>query len=94
MKSRVARRIVLLAFVSSALIAAGGQSYRDELNLGVAAYKNSHYQQAIEHFRKATEIDPSQMTAHMYLATAYVSEYIPGVDSADNLLVAKQGIEQ
>ena len=30
----------------------------------------------------------------MYLATAYVSLYIPGVETKDNLLVANQAIEQ
>jgi len=73
---------------------AHGQSYHEELNLGAAAYKNSHYEEAIQHFRKATELDPSQMVAHMYLATAYASEYIPGVDSPDNMQVAEQAIEQ
>jgi tetratricopeptide (TPR) repeat protein len=70
------------------------QSYGDELSLGVAAYKNAHYEEAIQHFGKATELDPSKTVAHLYLATALVSQYIPGVDSEDNLLLAEQAIKQ
>ena len=88
------RRILFSVFLCSSLIAARAQLYRAELDLGVAAYKENRYEEAIAHFRKATEIDPSQMAAHMYLATALVSQYIPGVDTPDNLLIAKQAIEQ
>ncbi len=31
---------------------------RDQLNKGVDAYKSAHYDEAIEHFQKATELDP------------------------------------
>jgi len=94
MKTSVVCRILFSLFLCSSLITACAQSYRDELDLGVAAYKNSHYEDAIQHFRKATELDPSQMTAHIYLATALVSQYIPGVETQDNLLLAQQAIEQ
>lgn len=76
------------------LISAHAQSYSSELNLGVQAYKNSRYEEAIVHFRKATELDPSQANAHLYLATACGSGYIPGVQTEDNLRYAKQAIEQ
>ena len=94
MKASVVCRFLFSAFLCSSLIGACAQSYRDELNLGVAAYKNSHYEEATQHFRKAAELDPSQMAAHMYLATALVSQYIPGVETQDNLLLAQQAIEE
>lgn len=77
-----------------ALIPAQSQSADDELRLGIEAYKNSHYDAAIEHFRKATELNPNHTRAHMYLATALVTQYIPGVEDADNLKIAEQAIEQ
>jgi tetratricopeptide (TPR) repeat protein len=86
----IATVLLLLVFVT----AVEAQSYGDELNLGAAAYKSSHYDEAIEHFRKATELDPSKTVAHLYLATALVSQYIPGVDTKDNLHTAQQAIEQ
>ncbi len=67
---------------------------RDQLNKGVAAYKNNHYEQAIDHFQQAVQLDPSLINARMYLATAFVSQYIPGVDSPDNLRTAQQAIDE
>lgn len=82
------------AFLFVALMSAQSQSADQELKLGIEAYKNSHYEAAMEHFRKATELDPGDTKAHMYLATAYVSQYIPEVESPDNLRSAEQAIDQ
>ena len=67
---------------------------RDQLNKGVEAYKSTHYEQAIDHFQQALQLDPGLLNARMYLATAFVSQYIPGVDSPDNIRNADQAIEQ
>jgi tetratricopeptide (TPR) repeat protein len=82
------------AFVIFFLAPALAQTYSSELQLGVEAYKNSRYDEAIEHFRKATELDPSQLNGHMYLATACVSQYIPGVETPENITLAKGAIEE
>src|SRR5437588_13058898 len=86
--------LAVLAFFFSPLIPLHAQAYDSELNLGIQAYRNSHYEQAIDHFRKATEIDASQPVAHMYLATSYTSQYIPGVESPDNVHMGEQAIAQ
>jgi tetratricopeptide (TPR) repeat protein len=67
---------------------------RDQLNKGVKAYKDSHYEQAIDHFQQAVQLDPNLINARMYLATAFVSQYIPGVDAPDNLRTAQQAIDE
>ena len=67
---------------------------RDALNKGVAAYKNARYEQAIEKFKEAVALDPSLKNAKLYLATAYAQQYIPGVDSPDNLQYANNAIDQ
>jgi tetratricopeptide (TPR) repeat protein len=67
---------------------------RDQLNKGVASYKNARYEQAIEHFKTAVSLDPSLQNAKIYLATAYLAQYIPGVDSPENLQNANAAIEQ
>lgn len=41
-----------------------------------------------------TDLDPGKTVAHLYLATALVSEYIPGVDTKNNLHTVQQAIEQ
>jgi tetratricopeptide (TPR) repeat protein len=67
---------------------------RDQLNKGVAAYKNNQFEQAIEHFKKSVELDPNLKFAKLYLATAYAQQYIPGVDSPENLQNATLAIQQ
>ncbi len=67
---------------------------RDDLNKGVAAYKNARYEQAIDRFKEAVALDPSLQNAKLYLATAYAQQYIPGVDSPENLQNANAAIEQ
>ena len=67
---------------------------RDDLNKGVAAYKNAKYEQAIDRFKEAVALDPSLQNAKLYLATAYAQQYIPGVDSPENLQNANAAIDQ
>ena len=67
---------------------------RDQLNKGVNAYKNGHYEQAIQYFSKAVEYDNKLGVARLYLATAYVGQYVPGVDTPENNRSAEQAIEQ
>ncbi len=52
---------------------------RDQLNKGVDAYKNAHYEEAIGHFQKATELDPNLPMAKTYLATALSQNIVPGL---------------
>jgi len=90
-------RLLTLAAVALALlssVACDKLKARDQLNKGVKAYKDNHYEQAIDHFQQAVQLDPHLINARMYLATAFVSQYIPGVDSPDNLRTAQQAIDE
>jgi tetratricopeptide (TPR) repeat protein len=90
-------RLLMLAAVVLAIFSSLGcdkLKARDQLNKGVKAYKDNHYEQAITHFQEAVRLDPSLINARMYLATAFVSQYIPGVDSPDNLRTAQQAIDE
>ncbi len=62
---------------------------RDQLNKGVQAFKNAQYSDAVENFKTAVELDPNFPTARLYLATAYMQQYIPGADSAENNRMAE-----
>ena len=90
-------RLLTLALVALALFASVGcdkLKARDQLNKGVKAYKDNHYEQAITHFQNAVNLDPALTNARMYLATAYVSQYVPGIDSPDNLQTAQNAIDE
>jgi tetratricopeptide (TPR) repeat protein len=57
---------------------------RDEMNKGVQAYRNNHYTDAVNHFKQAVELDPTNQNARLYLATSYMVGWIPGAESPDN----------
>jgi len=65
---------------------------RDQLNKGCDAYKSAHYEEAIEHFQKATELDPKLPMAKTYLATALAQNVVPGMTTPENLKTANQAI--
>lgn len=82
--------IVLLATAALALVSTGCEKLkaRDNLNKGVAAFKSAKYADAEAFFKKAVELDPTYVTSHLYLATAYVNQYIPGAESPENVRMA------
>jgi tetratricopeptide (TPR) repeat protein len=65
---------------------------RDHLNQGVNAFKNAKYSDAVEHFKEAIALDPSNPNAQLYLATAYMSQWIPGAESPENVDMANKAI--
>lgn len=63
---------------------------RDALNHGVQAYKGAHYSEAVDYFKTAVQLDPENSMPRLYLATAYMSQYIPGAVSPENVQLADQ----
>src|ERR1700746_3840266 len=61
----------------------------DHLNKGVQTFKSAQYPEAVEHFKTAVELDPNFPTARLYLATAYMQQYIPGAESPENNRMAQ-----
>jgi len=67
---------------------------RDKINRGIAAYKGAKYADAVELFKQAVALDASNVNGRLYLATAYMSQYIPGAESPENMQLAKQAKEE
>jgi tetratricopeptide (TPR) repeat protein len=67
---------------------------RDLLNRGVQAYKDGQFDAAIEDFKQAKDLDPHLVSARLYLATAYATQYIPGAPSDDNNRLGQQAIQE
>ena len=57
---------------------------RDQRNQGVHDFSSAKYSDAIEHFTKAVQYDPSDPVNRLYLATAYFAQWIPGAESPQN----------
>lgn len=66
---------------------------RDRLNKGVRAYRDQKYQAAVDYFKEAVALDPSLLNAKLYLATAYATQYVPGVESEENKKTGELAIE-
>ena len=91
--ARITALAVTLAGVVISMSGCAQLQARDQLNKGVDAYKSAHYEEAIGHFQRATQLDPSLPMAKTYLATALAQNVVPGLDTPDNLKTANQAIE-
>jgi tetratricopeptide (TPR) repeat protein len=67
---------------------------RDLLNKGVAAYSDGKFDQSIEDFKAAKDLDPTLTNARLYLATAYATQYIPGAPSDENIRMGQSAVKE
>jgi tetratricopeptide (TPR) repeat protein len=93
------KSVRVLALVATLAVLAGGVGCsklkaRDQLNKGVQSFKNAKYEEAIEHFKNAVSLDPSLLTARLYLGTAYMQQFIPGADTPENNRNAELAIDE
>lgn len=65
---------------------------RDELNKGIAAFKNNQYESAVNHFQRSVDLDPDYPAGKLYLATAYAYQVVPQMTDANNMKLANKAI--
>ncbi len=95
--NRIARLPVLAAATIMLVASATGckrLEARDQLNKGVEAYKEARYEEAIDHFQRAVNLDPTYPMTRTYLATAYAQEVVPGLDTPENEKHAQMAIDE
>jgi len=90
------RKTILAVAIAALAIGTGCSKLqsRDHLNKGVQAFTAAQYPEAVEHFKTAVELDPNFPTARLYLATAYMQQYIPGAISPENDKMASEAYTQ
>jgi tetratricopeptide (TPR) repeat protein len=66
---------------------------RDQINKGVAAFKNAQYEEAVSNFQTAVKLDPSSDNAKLYLATAYAYQVVPNLLTPENLAFAQKALD-
>ena len=91
--ARITALAVALAGMVLSMSGCNRLAARDQLNKGVEAYKGAHFEEAIGHFQKATQLDPSLPMAKSYLATALAQNVVAGLETPDNLKTAQQAID-
>ena len=84
--SHVRRGSAILLVAGLTVFAAGCNKLkaRDNINSGTAAFKAGRFPEAADHFKTAVELDPSIPNIRIYLATAYIQQYIPGTETPEN----------
>jgi|SRR5262245_13025445 len=90
------RTKLMLAFLAALALAATGCAKlqaRDNLNKGVRAFRDAHYENAVKYFQQAVELDPDLTTAEIYLGTAYAQQFVPGGRGEDNQRNADMAIK-
>jgi len=94
--NKTARLVTVLAVAAALLSTAGCNKLkaRDQLNKGVQSFRGANYEEAIGHFQNAVSLDSDLKVAKMYLATAYAQQYVPGVETPENLRNAQLAIDQ
>jgi tetratricopeptide (TPR) repeat protein len=58
---------------------------RDNLNKGVNSFRSGQYTAAADNFKTAIDLDPDLSSARLYLATAYMTQWVPGSEAPDNV---------
>ena len=67
---------------------------RNQVDEGVQAFRQAHYEDAIGHFEQAVNLDPDLVVARMYLAATYMQVFEPGIDTPENVILATKALEQ
>ncbi len=93
---KATRLSVALAALALILVITGCDKLksRDHINQGIASFKAAKYADAVEHFKLSIALDPTNPSPRLYLATAYMQQWIPGADSPENLQMAKQATDE
>jgi len=93
---KLTARIPLFAVLVVLLGTATGCNFlksRDQLNKGIAAFKNAQYEQATNFFQNAVRLDPKNPNAKLYLATTYASQVVPNLMTPENLAIAQKALD-
>src|SRR5438132_120499 len=78
-------RLTFFAILLSAFTLTAADDWRDWLNRGTEAFENARYREAVEAFQKSVYLNPQEVEPRLYLATAWMSLYIPGSASPENV---------
>src|ERR1035438_2849951 len=82
--------------VTLAVLASGCNKLkaRDRLNKGVNSFRTAQYTAAADNFKEAIALDPDLPSARLYLATAYMTHWIPGSEAPENKRNADSALKE
>jgi len=92
MKQNTKWMLAFLAILALSATSCAKLQARDNLNKGVRAFRDAHYENAVKYFQQAVQLDPDLTTAEIYLGTAYAQQFVPGGRGEDNEKNAQMAI--
>ncbi len=66
---------------------------KNQLNEAARSYRESHFDEAEQHSRRALELDPANKTAPLFIARTIHAQYRAGVTTPENIAKANEAIE-
>jgi tetratricopeptide (TPR) repeat protein len=90
---RVPMTAALMALLMFSTTGCSRLKARDQLSKGVTAFKNAQYEEAVDHFQNAINLDPNYDDARLYLATVYSYQIVPDLESPENLKTAQKALD-
>ncbi len=91
--ARITAFAVTLAGMALSMSGCDQLAARDQLNKGVEAYKSAHYEEAIGHFQKATQLDPKPSHGKDLSGHCAGAERCARPQYRENLKTANQAID-
>jgi len=87
LKPQIGTIAAMCGVTALAILSAGCNQLkaRDNLNKGVNSFRSGQYTAAADDFKTAIELDPGLSSARLYLATAYMTQWVPGSEAPDNV---------
>jgi TonB family protein len=70
------------------------QTQSEWMSRGVQAFRSAKYGEAVVAFEHVVAADPGNVTAHLYLGTAHLQQYIPGAEASENIAHADRAAEE
>jgi len=77
----------------SARCASKSEAACAEIKVGVQEFSSARFSAALEHFRKAADLDPGDPEAHLYAGMSYFQQVVPGDESLENIRLAEQAVQ-
>ena len=91
-RTSIAALLVVLVAASGGCTLVNRVRAKNALNEGARAYKDGRFADAETKFREASELDPTQKNAPLFVARAVQQQYKPGVQTPENLAVGEKAV--
>jgi hypothetical protein len=65
---------------------------KNEIDEGARAYRDAKFYEAQKHFERALALDPGSRNAPFFIARAIHSQFKPGIDTPENVAIARAAI--